>query len=72
MRIIRQEDPPCPSTRLSTHDSLHAIATRRKVEPRKLSLLIHGELDWIVMQAMDKDRGRRYQSASGLAEDVRH
>ena len=72
MRIIRDEEPPLPSTRLSTIETLPSVAANRNVEPRKLSLLLRGELDWIVMKAMDKDRARRYDSASKFAEDVRH
>jgi hypothetical protein len=46
------------------------VAANRGLEPRKLSGLVRGELDWIVMKALDKDRNRRYDSASGLAADV--
>jgi WD40 repeat protein/serine/threonine protein kinase len=70
LRIIRQEEPPRPSVRLSSHASLPKIAADRKSEPRKLSLLVRGELDWIVMKAMDKERDRRYQSANALADDI--
>jgi serine/threonine protein kinase/Flp pilus assembly protein TadD len=70
-RIIREEEPPCPSTRLSTVGQLATtIATHRKSEPRKLRQLLHGELDWIVMRALEKDRNRRYESASAFAADV--
>jgi len=70
-RIIREEDPPKPSTRLSTMgDQLTAISTHRQIDPKKLSRLVRGELDWIVMKAMEKDRARRYESASGFAGDV--
>ncbi len=72
LRIIRESDPPPPSTRLSRNsDTLAGIAARRHIEPRKLGTLIRGELDWIVMKAMDKDRLRRYETANGLAMDVR-
>jgi WD40 repeat protein/serine/threonine protein kinase len=70
LRIIREEEPPRPSTRLSTTDELPAIAANRGLEPRKLSGAVRGELDWIVMKALDKDRNRRYDSANGLALDV--
>jgi serine/threonine protein kinase len=70
LRIIRQEDPPRPSVRLSSHASLPKIAADRKSEPRKLSLLVRGELDWIVMKAIDKERDRRYQTANALADDI--
>jgi serine/threonine protein kinase/Flp pilus assembly protein TadD len=70
-RIIREEDPPRPSTRLSeSKDTLLSIAARRQTEPAKLRRLVRGELDWIVMKALEKDRNRRYQTANGLALDV--
>ncbi|MCA9232437.1 MAG: protein kinase [Planctomycetales bacterium] len=72
LRIIREEDPPRPSLRLSTSESLPSIAANRHIEPRQLSTLVHGELDWIVMKALEKDRSRRYDTASKLAEDVQH
>jgi serine/threonine protein kinase/Tfp pilus assembly protein PilF len=70
LRLIREEEPPKPSTRLSSTDELPAVAARRGVEPRKLSGLVRGELDWIVMKALDKERGRRYESASAFAADL--
>jgi WD40 repeat protein/serine/threonine protein kinase len=71
MRIIHEEDPPKPSTRLSqSGESLAGIAAARKTEPAKLTRLVRGELDWIVMRALEKDRARRYGTANGLARDV--
>jgi eukaryotic-like serine/threonine-protein kinase len=70
LRIIREDEPPKPSTRLSTIDTLHSVAANRQVEPGRLSKVIRGELDWIVMKALEKDRSRRYESASSLAADV--
>jgi WD40 repeat protein/serine/threonine protein kinase len=70
LRIIREEEPPKPSLRLSTSQSLASIAANRHTEPRKLSTLVRGELDWIVMKAMEKDRTRRYETAIELATDV--
>ncbi len=71
IRIIRQEEPPKPSTRLrQSTDTLPAIAAQRRVEPARLSKMFRGDLDWITMKAMDKDRTRRYQTAGGLAADV--
>ncbi len=70
LRIIREEEPPKPSVRLSTSDTLPSIAAKRHVEPKKLSTLVRGELDWIVMKAMEKDRTRRYETANGLANDI--
>jgi len=70
-RIIREVDPPAPSTRLSQSvQTLESVAAHRRTEPRKLGTMIRGELDWIVMKALEKDRQRRYESAGGLAVDV--
>jgi WD40 repeat protein/serine/threonine protein kinase len=71
-RIIREEEPPKPSTRLSTlGETLAQVSTLRRTEPAKLSALVRGDLDWIVMKALEKDRARRYETASALAADVR-
>jgi eukaryotic-like serine/threonine-protein kinase len=71
-RIIREEEPPTPSTRLSSStDALPSISAQRHMEPAKLTRLVRGELDWIVMKSLEKDRGRRYESANGFAADVR-
>jgi len=70
LRIIRQEEPPRPSLRLSSHADLPGIAANRGTDPRRLSLFVRGDLDWIVMKAMDKERNRRYPTATGLAEDI--
>jgi serine/threonine protein kinase/Tfp pilus assembly protein PilF len=70
MRIIREEEPPKPSQRLSTIDTLPSVAANRKTEPKKLRALVRGELDWIVMKALEKDRARRYETASGFASDI--
>jgi serine/threonine protein kinase/tetratricopeptide (TPR) repeat protein len=73
LRIIREEEPPRPSTRLSeSKETLPAIAAQRHAEPAKLTKLVRGELDWIVMKALEKDRNRRYETANGLARDVEH
>jgi serine/threonine protein kinase/Tfp pilus assembly protein PilF len=69
-RIIREEEPPRPSTRLSSSDTLPAIALARQTEPAKLTKLFRGELDWIVMKALDKDRTLRYETANGFGMDV--
>jgi serine/threonine protein kinase/Flp pilus assembly protein TadD len=70
-RIIREEEPPKPSTRISTLGQAATTAsTQRKSDPKRLSQLFRGELDWIVMKALEKDRGRRYESASAFAADV--
>jgi len=71
-RVIAEEEPPKPSTRLrESAESLANVAAQRRVEPKRLGLLVRGELDWIVMKALEKDRARRYESAGGLASDVR-
>jgi len=70
LRIIREEEPQRPSTRLSTTAELPSIAANRGLEPKKLSGLIRGELDWIVMKALEKDRDRRYETANGLGRDI--
>ena len=71
-RIIKEEEPPKPSTRLSTMgESLSKVSSQRKTEPAKLSALVKGDLDWIVMKALEKDRSRRYETASAFAADVR-
>jgi serine/threonine protein kinase/Tfp pilus assembly protein PilF len=70
-RIIREEEPPKPSTRLSeSKETLASISANRHTEPAKLTRLVRGELDWIVMKALEKDRDRRYESANGFAQDV--
>jgi serine/threonine protein kinase/WD40 repeat protein len=71
-RVIKEEEPPRPSTRLSTlGESLTKVSVSHKTEPAKLSALVKGDLDCIVMKALEKDRRRRYETASGLAADVR-
>jgi eukaryotic-like serine/threonine-protein kinase len=70
-RIIREVEPPRPSTRLSqSQDTLASIAARRHIEPRRLGTIIRGELDWIVMKCLEKDRQRRYETADSLALDI--
>jgi serine/threonine protein kinase/tetratricopeptide (TPR) repeat protein len=70
VRLIKEEEPPRPSLRLSTSDTLAKVAAARQTEPAKLSALVRGELDWIVMRCLEKDRTRRYDTASALARDV--
>lgn len=71
-RIICEEDPPRPSVRLSSADQqqLTVIAKHRSADPRQLRQQIRGELDWIVMKSLEKERGRRYETATALAADV--
>jgi serine/threonine protein kinase len=70
LRMVREEEPPRPSQRLSTADTRASIAAVRGSEPAKLSALMKGELDWIVMKALEKDRARRYETANGFAADI--
>ena len=70
LRMVREVDPPRPSTRLSTADALPNIAANRSIEPARLSKLLQGELDWVVMKALEKDRTRRYDTANGFARDI--
>jgi WD40 repeat protein/serine/threonine protein kinase len=71
-RIIREEEPARPSNRISTLGPAAAtISAQRQTEPAKLTRLVRGELDWIVMKCLEKDRNRRYQTAAGLGADVR-
>jgi tetratricopeptide (TPR) repeat protein len=70
LRLIREEEPPRPSARLSTVGRLPSIAANRGLEPKRLSGLVRGELDWIVMKCLEKDRNRRYETAIALAWDL--
>jgi tetratricopeptide (TPR) repeat protein len=71
-RVIREEEPPAPSRRMSTLDALacSTVSQRRGVDGRQLGQVLRGELDWIVMKALEKDRNRRYESAGAFAADV--
>jgi serine/threonine protein kinase/Flp pilus assembly protein TadD len=72
-RIIREEEPPRPSTRITTlGQAATIVSTQRKSDPRKLSQFFRGELDWIVMKCLEKERDRRYETVSALAADVQH
>jgi eukaryotic-like serine/threonine-protein kinase len=70
LRLIREEEPPRPSTRLSTTAEMPSIAANRSLEPKRLTGLVRGELDWIVMKALEKERSLRYETANGFAMDV--
>jgi serine/threonine protein kinase len=71
-RTIREVDPPRPSHRLTTMEKEErvTIAQQRSTEASKLSLLLYGDLDWIAMRCLEKDRARRYETANGLARDI--
>lgn len=71
-QIIREEEPPLPSHRVSTlHNRLSTVADARRTPPSRLQSALRGDLDWIVMKALEKDRNRRYESAAALAVDLR-
>lgn len=72
LRIVREEEPPPPSTRLGSSQSLPSIAANRSLDPRRLTGLVSGELDWIVMSCLAKNRNGRYAHASDLAADLEH
>jgi eukaryotic-like serine/threonine-protein kinase len=71
-RLIRDVDPPRPSAKLNTLscEEPTTLAQRRRVAPAKFSVLLKGDLDWIVMKCLEKGRARRYETANGLATDL--
>ena len=72
-RIIREEEPPKPSTRFSTSgEKLTIIAKHRNATPDRLHRVVRGDLDWITLKALEKDRSRRYESTASLAADINH
>lgn len=70
LRVIREQEPSKPSTKLSSSEALPTLSANRGTEPAKLKKLVRGELDWIAMKALEKDRNRRYETANGFAMDV--
>ncbi len=70
LRMVREVDPPRPSTKVSTSDALPSISANRAIEPAHLKRALQGDLDWIVMMALEKDRTRRYETANGFAADI--
>ena len=70
LRVVREQEPPQPSVRLSTSQMLASIAAVRGTEPARLARLVRGELDWLVMKALEKDRTRRYDTANAFAAEV--
>jgi serine/threonine protein kinase/WD40 repeat protein len=70
LRVVREEEPPRPSNKLSTADALPTLSANRGTDPKRLTGLLRNELDWVVMKALEKDRTRRYESANGFAADV--
>ncbi len=72
LRMVREVEPPRPSTKVSTADELPNIAASRAIDPTHLKKLLRGDLDWIVMKSLEKDRTRRYDTANAFAADVLH
>lgn len=73
LRIIREEEPPKPSTRVSAAQTDPSVTAERcNTNPGKLFSILRGDLDWLVMKALSKERDRRYESASSMATDIRH
>ncbi len=70
LRLIKEVEPPRPSVRLSASGSLPSIAAQRSIEPKDLRKSLTGDLDWIVMKSLDKERSRRYETANGFAQDI--
>lgn len=70
LKLIREQEAPMPSSRLSSSEGRPSIAANRQTEPQKLGRFIKGDLDWIVMKALSKERDRRYESANGFAKDI--
>jgi serine/threonine protein kinase len=70
LRVIRESEPPTPSKRLSSTETQPSVAANRQMESVKLCRLLRGDLDWIVMKALAKERDRRYETAGGLARDI--
>src|SRR5262249_12733782 len=70
LRVIREQEPPTPSHRLSTSEALPTVAANRQMEPAKLGRFVRGDLDWIVMKALPRERDRRYESATAFTQDI--
>ncbi len=70
IRVVREEEPSKPSTRLSTNEALASLAATRRIEPTRLMALLRGDLDWVVMKCLEKDRDRRYETAASLGRDI--
>jgi serine/threonine protein kinase/formylglycine-generating enzyme required for sulfatase activity len=70
VQLIKDEEPKKPSTRLSGSGALPSVAAQRSLEPAQLTRLVRGDLDWIVMKSLEKERSRRYETANGLARDL--
>jgi serine/threonine protein kinase len=74
LELIREQESPRPSSRLATtkRETLAAVTEKRRTDAKRLGSVLLGDLDWIVMKALDKDRNRRYESANGFSQDIQH
>ncbi len=70
LRLIKEVEPPKPSSRVSTSSERASIAAQRSLDSQQLCRSISGDLDWIIMKALEKERNRRYETANGLARDI--
>jgi serine/threonine protein kinase/formylglycine-generating enzyme required for sulfatase activity len=70
VQLIKEDEPKKPSTRLSGSATLPSVAAQRRLDPLQLTRIIRGDLDWIVMKSLEKERSRRYETANGLARDL--
>jgi serine/threonine protein kinase len=70
LRLIREQEPPRPSARLSSLEGLPTVAAQRRLEPHRLTRAVRGDLDWIVMKCLEKDRTRRYETSAALALEL--
>jgi eukaryotic-like serine/threonine-protein kinase len=70
LRLVRELEPPMPSLRLSSVANLDAVARQRAIEPFRLTPFVRGDLDWIVMKSLEKDRSRRYETVNHLADEI--
>ena len=70
LRQLHEEEPTSPSTRLSSDPAAAAIAEKRSTDPRQLTSMLRGDLDWITLKALERDRARRYSTPAELAADL--
>ncbi|MBY0461471.1 MAG: serine/threonine-protein kinase, partial [Gemmataceae bacterium] len=70
LRLIREQEAPTPSSRLSSSEAKPTVAANRQTEPARLGRFVKGELDWIVLKALAKERDHRYETATGFAKDI--
>jgi serine/threonine protein kinase len=70
LKLVREQEAPTPSSRLSSSEAKPTVAANRQTEPATLGRFVKGELDWIVMKSLSKERDRRYETANGFARDI--